>query len=101
MLFVDVKQFMTKEDGTRAYVWQTISASEALKLADPQLRCPECKGAVGLRRGSEDGAKQNRAEHKRKSPGCSMGDCFDGKRRLAGTAIEPDQLSVVLANTPA
>lgn len=94
MVEVDVKQFISTADGTRRYVWSTITAAEALKLAEPRMRCPECKGAVGLFRGSEDAATANRAEHKKKNPGCSLGNCFDGVKRLATNPIEPEEESV-------
>ncbi len=94
MEIVDVKQFVTLLDGSRSYAWQTIPAVDALKLAEPRLRCPECKGAVGLFRGTTDEATANRAEHKKKNPGCSLGDCFDGVKRLAISPIEPDEKSI-------
>jgi hypothetical protein len=79
LLQVDVKQFISTADGTRRYAWQTISADEALKIAEPRMRCPECKGAIGLFRRSADDAKPNRAEHKKK---------------LAANPIEPNEESV-------
>ncbi len=92
---VDVKQFVSVAGGTRRYAWNTIPADEALKLAEPRLRCPECKGVVGLYRRSEDGAKPNRAEHKAKNRGCSLGDCFDGTHRMAVNPIEPNEECVL------
>lgn len=89
-----MKQFVATAEGARQYAWVTISADEALKLAEPRLRCPECKGAIGLFRRSEDGAKPNRGEHKKKNPGCSLGDCFDGAPRMAANPIEPNQESI-------
>lgn len=94
MQIVDVKQFVTLLDGSRNYAWQTISAVEALKLAEPRLRCPECKGAVGLFRGSINEATPDRAEHKKKNPGCSLGDCFGGIKRPAMIPIEPNEKSI-------
>jgi len=94
MRIVDVKQFVTLIDGSRSYAWQTISALDALKLAEPRLRCPECKGAVGLFRASTSKATPDRAEHKKKNPGCSLGDCFNGIKRLAVSPIEPNEKSV-------
>lgn len=95
MQFVDVKQFVSVADGTRRYAWATIAVDEALKLAEPRLRCPECKGAVGLFRRSADGQMPNRAEHKAKNRGCSLGDCFDGTHRMAVNPIEPSEASVL------
>jgi uncharacterized protein with PIN domain len=94
MRIVDVKQFVTNPDGSRRYAWTTISADDALKLAEPRLRCPECKGAIGLFRRSEDDATANRAEHKKRNPGCSLGEHFDGTHRLADNPIEPNEESV-------
>ncbi len=94
MVEVDVKQFISTADGSRRYVWSTTTADEALKLAEPRLRCPECKGAIGLFRRTEDETTVNRAEHKRKNPGCSLGNCFDGVKRLAANPIEPEEESV-------
>lgn len=91
---VDVKQFVSTADGSRRYAWKTIPASEALKIPEPRLRCPECKGAVTLFRRSEDNAMPNRGEHKVKNRGCSLGDCFDGVKRLALKPIEPDEESI-------
>jgi hypothetical protein len=91
---VDVKQFISLADGSRRYAWKTIPAGDALKLAEPRLRCPECKGAVGLRRKSTDDATPNRGEHKVKNRGCSLGDCFDGVKRLALKPIEPEEESI-------
>jgi len=94
MRVVDVKQFVSTRDGSRKYAWTTVSADEALKLAEPRLRCPECKGAIGLFRRSEDGAMPNRGEHKKRNPGCSLGDCFDGVRKTAINPIEPNEESI-------
>ncbi len=94
MQTVDVKQFVPLTDGSRQYAWKTIYALDALKLAEPRLRCPECKGAVGLFRKSADGTLPDRAEHKKKNPGCSLGNCFDGTKRLALSPIEPDEQSI-------
>ena len=95
MQMVDVKQFVTLADGARRYAWATIVADDALKLAEPRLRCPECKGAIGLFRRSEDGALPNRAEHKAKNRGCSLGNCFEGVRKMAVNPIEPNEESVL------
>lgn len=94
MRIVDCKQFVTLSDGSRSYVWQTISAVDALKLAEPRLRCSECRGAVGLFRRSADGTMPDRAEHKKKNTGCSLGGHFDGIKRLSTNPIEPDEKSI-------
>jgi hypothetical protein len=94
MRIVDVKQWVTIADGTRRYAWKTIPAGEAMKLAEPRLRCPECKGAIGLFRKSDDGAMPDRGEHRKRNPGCSLGDCFNGVRQPAQNQIEPNEASV-------
>ena len=94
MRIVDVKQFVTLADGTRRYAWKTIQASEALKIPEPRLRCPECMGAIGLYRKSENDAMPDRGEHKTRNSGCSLGDCFDGVKRLAKNPIEPNEASI-------
>ncbi len=94
MQIVDVKQFVSMTDGSRRYAWKTIPAGDALKLAEPRLRCPECKGIIALRRKTEDGTQPNRAEHRAKNRGCSLGDCFDGVKRLASNPIEPNEESI-------
>ena len=94
MQIVDVKQFVSTADGSRRYAWKTIPVGEALKIAEPRLRCPECKGIIALRRRTEDGAMPNRGEHRAKNRGCSLGDCFDGVKRLAANPIEPDEESI-------
>jgi hypothetical protein len=95
MRIVDVKHFVSLADGTRRYAWATIPAADALKLAEPRLRCPECKGAIGLFRRSQDGAIPDRGEHKKRNPGCSLGVCFDGVRRMAVNPIEHNEESVL------
>lgn len=100
MRIVDVKQFVTETDGSRRYAWITIKADEALKLAEPRLRCPECKGPVKLFRASADGAIPNRGEHKVKNSGCSLGDNFDGVPRVAVKPIEPNEESVLGSANP-
>jgi hypothetical protein len=95
MRIVDIRQFVSMADGVRRYAWAPIAADNALKIAEPRLRCPECKGAIGLFRRSEDGSKPNRAEHKAKNRGCSLGDCFDGVHRLAVNPIEPNEEAVL------
>src|ERR1035441_5087965 len=96
MQIVDVKQFVSFADGMRRYVWITIAAADALKLAEPRLRCPECKGAIGLFKRSENGAMPDRGEHKVRNRGCSLGDCFDGVHQMKANPIEPNEESRVL-----
>jgi hypothetical protein len=93
MLIVDVKHHHERARTGRAFGWHTIAASAARRLADPRLRCPECKGAVGLFSSSANGKMPERAEHKSRNPGCTLGDCFDGLKRMASLPIEEDQES--------
>src|SRR5450755_4215237 len=95
MHIVDVKQFVSCPDGSRRYAWTTMAAAAALKLAEPRLRCPECKGAIGLFRGSQNGAMPDRGEHRVRNRGCSLGDCFGGAHRMAVNPIEPNEESVI------
>jgi hypothetical protein len=94
MEIVDVKQFVSLPDGSRRYAWKATLASEALKIQEPRLRCPECKGSIGLHRKSEDNVTPDRGKHKAKNDGCSLGDSFSGVKRLAANPIEPDEASI-------
>ena len=94
MNVVDVKQFVTLPDGTRAYAWKTMKVTEAMRLAEPKLRCPECKGAVGLFCASDNGRMPNRAEHRKRNRGCSLGDCFEGTHQLATNPIDENEKSL-------
>ena len=93
MTIVDVKHHHEKAGNGRFFGWHTIAASAARKLADPRLRCPECKGAVGLYAASLNKRMPDRGEHKVRNPGCSLGDCFDGNPRMASLPIEPEESS--------
>jgi hypothetical protein len=84
---VGIKRHFTKPDGGRIYDWETISVFEALKLAEPMLRCSECHGAVRLYRAAPDGSTVSRAEHRKRNPGCSLDERFDGKKKMAELAI--------------
>ena len=91
MLVVDVKHHHEREGIGRVYGWHTIAASEARRLADPRLQCPECKGAIGLFAASDNKRMPERGEHKVRNIGCSLGDCYGGTFRLANFPIEPEQ----------
>ena len=94
MEIVDVKQHLNL-DGKRIYAWKTFRASEARRLADPRLRCPECFGAIGLFASSVNKRMPERGEHRQRNPGCTLGDCYDGEpKRIHKFPIEPDQKSV-------
>ena len=91
MIIVDVKHHHERSGVGRVYGWHTVPASFAMRMADPRLRCPECKGAIGLYASSDNGRMPERGEHKMRNPGCSLGDCFDGMTRSASLPIEPEQ----------
>jgi hypothetical protein len=85
---VSIKRYFTAQDGNRVYDWESISVYEALKLAEPKLRCPECYGAVRLHRAAEDGSSPMHAEHRKRNRGCSVGDCFDGTMKMADIQVQ-------------
>jgi hypothetical protein len=80
---VQVKRFYTDEVGVRLFGWQEIAVAEALKLAEPRLRCPECEGAVRLHQASSDGKMAAHAEHWKINRGCSLGDEYEGVPKMA------------------
>jgi hypothetical protein len=88
MEHVQVKRFYTDTSEQRVYGWEIVSVHEALKIAEPKMRCPECEGAVRLHRTSDDGTVPAHAEHRKRNPGCSLGDCFDGKPKKADKRID-------------
>jgi hypothetical protein len=88
---VEVKEFVTRADGQRAYIWRTITATQARRKAEPRLRCPECKGPVGLYAASEAKQTPDRGEHRPKFDGCSLGNSFKGKPLPSPHAIEPHE----------
>jgi len=88
MEVVDVKRHYTATDGNRVYGWEVVAVLEALKLAEPQLRCSECYGAVRLHRAAEDGSLPAHAEHRKRNPGCSLDDRFSGTKRMADAQLQ-------------
>ncbi len=81
MAEVEVKRWHGTPD-SRVYGWQRMPIREALRLQEDSFRCPECLGRVRLRAASAEKGLPNRGEHYSKNPGCSLGDCFDGEKRL-------------------
>lgn len=65
--------------------WKLVSIQAAKKHGKVLVRCPECKAAVKL---YAKGKLRAHAEHKKRFPGCSRGDCFDGVRRDNPDAID-------------
>jgi hypothetical protein len=70
MFSVEVKRYHESSSG-RIYDWQEISVDEANKLADPNLRCPECKWKVRLHVAGMNNPLH--AEHFPDFPECSLG----------------------------
>jgi uncharacterized protein with PIN domain len=81
MLEVEVKRW---HGGTEArqFGWHLMPIKEALRLQDEKFRCPECLGQVKLHRGSEEKETIDHGEHCSKNPGCSLGDHFNGEKKL-------------------
>jgi uncharacterized protein with PIN domain len=88
MEIVEVKHFFTNEADQRVYDWEVVSVHEALKMAEPRMRCSECKGEVRLVRTSEDGLVPPHAEHRKRNVGCSLGDRYNGTPKLAEKRVE-------------
>ena len=78
---VEVKRWHGTAD-SRVFGWQRMPVKEALRLQEDTFRCPECLGRVRLRAASTEKALAERGEHYSKNPGCSLGDAFDGQKRL-------------------
>jgi hypothetical protein len=81
MVEVEVKSWHGTGDN-RALDWQLISVVEGLRLRDETFRCPECFGRVRLMSASENPPMAAHGEHFRRNKGCSLGDCFDGEKRI-------------------
>ncbi len=61
--------------------WQWVSLSDALRLYSSRMkRCQECHGQVRVDKPRPGMAAQ--LVHYERNSGCSLGDCFDGRRRL-------------------
>ncbi len=85
---VGIKRYFTTPEGVRVYDWETVSVFEALKMADPMLRCSECHGAVRLHRAAADGSVTEHADHRKRNPGCSLGEHFTGTKKMADLRIQ-------------
>lgn len=62
--------------------WERIPLSQALTLAKGrEMRCQECHGQVRPFVTGKNGEVAH-FEHAERNPGCSLGDCFDGSKRM-------------------
>ena len=69
--------------------WAIISVATALTYKDQIVRrCAECKGAIRLHRAGAGNKPRAHAEHMDRFPGCSLGDCFDGKPRSNPSQVQ-------------
>lgn len=82
MVEVEVKRWHGEPD-SRIFDWQRMSVTEALRFQDETFRCPECLGKVKLHAASAEKDLAAYGKHLVKNPGCSIGDCFDGVKRLS------------------
>jgi hypothetical protein len=73
----------------RTLGWQHISVEEGLRLRDETFRCPECLGRVRLMSASKNPPMAAHGEHFQRNKGCSLGDCFDGKKRIHSSPLMP------------
>jgi hypothetical protein len=67
--------------------WVVIDTDFGRKMAPRRrIRCPECHGAVRFHEGSKSDPAH--FEHVEENPGCSLGDRFDGTRRVHGRPMK-------------
>jgi hypothetical protein len=81
MTTVEVKKWYGTGEN-RKFGWQLISVGEGLRLRDETFRCPECLGRVRLMSPSTEPPMAAHGEHFQRNKGCSLGDCFDGTKRM-------------------
>jgi hypothetical protein len=79
MIVVEVRQW-SGNDAARKFGWNAIPVEQAVRLRDETFRCPECLGRVTILSASETFVAHG--EHRTGHQGCSLGDCFDGVRRI-------------------
>jgi hypothetical protein len=78
---VEVKRWHGVSE-SRAFGWQRMPVTEALRLQEDNFRCPECLGRVRLRPASPEKETTAHGEHYSKNPGCSLGSSFTGEKKL-------------------
>lgn len=81
MLQVEVRRWHGAGE-SRAFGWQAISVEDGLRLRDETFRCLECYGKAKLMSASVSPPMAAHGEHFQRNKGCSLGDCFDGDRRI-------------------
>jgi hypothetical protein len=86
MVQVEVRRWHGEAD-RRAFGWQPISVGDGLRLRDETFRCPECYGRVKLMSASENPPMDAHGEHFQRNKGCSLGDCFDGAKRMHSSPL--------------
>jgi hypothetical protein len=87
MVQVEVKKWSgTAESHT--FGWQLIAVNEGLRLRDETFRCPECFGRVKPMSASENPPMAAHGEHFQRNKGCSLGDCFDGEKRIHSSPLK-------------
>ena len=86
MTQIEVKKWYG-EASDRKFDWQLIAVEDALRLRDEAFRCPEYFGRVRLMSASQNPPMAAHGEHFRRNKGCSLGDCFDGERRVHSSAL--------------
>jgi len=98
---------MTMEN-TSCHIWMdgrwkvAAVASLIAHRREIRVRCQECHGAIKLHRLGKRGTHRAHAEHLKRNPGCSLGDCFDGTHRPALTIVDDpiDVTSISEADFP-
>jgi len=68
--------------------WNLIGIDVGCNMpTDRRMRCPECHGRVRPHKRGKNGEAAH-FEHAERSPGCTLGDWFDGTRRLHRKPLE-------------
>lgn len=60
--------------------WTVVTVEVALAYPTLTKRCMECHGHIKLMRAGPKGKPRAHPEHHKRHSGCSLGDCFDGKK---------------------
>jgi hypothetical protein len=76
------------EGKDRTFGWQPVSVDDGLRLRDETFRCAECFGRVRLMSASKDPPMAAHGEHFKRNKGCSLGDCFNGEKRIHSSPLK-------------
>lgn len=87
MVQVEVRRWYGAAEN-RTFGWQSIPVSEGLRLRDETFRCLECFGRAKLMSASEIPPMEAHGEHFQRNKGCSLGDCFDGEKRVHSSPLK-------------